>query len=451
MAYDINNYDLDTCLGCPSALRGKPPCQQIGKYTDGSLVPIARDDLGVSCPFAASWATVKSLAQKYPNIPRMNADGYYAIGKIHDKMNLRKSFQGVPTGNFAQDDPVFLGVTPERGSVRMYWQDFSNGRNYYFLQSGNLNDWLRFDEWFRRCCIGPVPVSTEDKILLVCKRCWDYLGPAASSQVMGMLNWETILLMAGSLAVIIAAALSPAAWLAFLRNVTLAFGFGLALLQFDGALARLAQTIYSASTRRDLERTAQALADVLTQIAAAIAQAAFFKALQKGPAIWKQQLEAAKGETFHTPEMKIQPVVESDGQSVRGVTKRFGDMLISIFAHVDKEGNFDEPEFEKTKWHERLHSALSPKFFLFRDARASLRMWGYSNVMLLRLLEEAMAETYAQCKVDGINLGSVLRGLKFPFQGGYLSISSTDVAITGTVIGYIVVHGTRYCVTKSNN
>lgn len=451
MAYDINNYNLDTCLQCPSSLRGKPPCQHIEKYTDGSLVPIARDDLGVSCPLAASWATVKAMAQKYPNIPRMNTDGYYAIGKIRDKMNLRKSFQGVPTGNFAQDDPVFLGITPERGLARMYWQDPSNGRYYYFLQAGNLSDWLRFDEWFRRCCIGPVPISVEDKTILVCKRCWDYLGPAASSQVQGMLNWETILIMSGSLAVIIAAALTPAAWLAFLRNAIIVFGLGSALLQFDGAVARLAQTIYSASTRRDLERVAQTLAEVVSQIAMALAQAAFFKALQKGPAIWKQQLEAAKGETFHTPTMKEQALVVVGGKSVNGVTKRFGDMLISILAHVDHEGNFDEVEFEKTKWHERVHAALSPKFFLFRDARESVKIWGYSNVMLLRLLEEAMAETYAQCKVDGINLGSILRGLKFPFQKAYLSISPTDIAITGTVIGYIVVQGDRYVVTKTNN
>jgi hypothetical protein len=174
--------------------------------------------------------------------------------------------------------------------------------------------------------------------------------------------------------------------------------------------------------------------------------AVFFKALEKGPAVWAEQRAAAGGETFHTAKVKYVPDLIVGGRRVLGVTNSYGDMEISLA----------QPMGERfiTSLHEQVHSFLSPKFFLFRDARAALRDWGYQNVLLLRYLEEAIAETCGQCRAaDGVNLERILIGVTFPYRGGYVRISRADVAILGgcALIGYIMVRGTRFGVYQSAN
>jgi hypothetical protein len=118
-----------------------------------------------------------------PEHPQIGPRRFYAIGKIRAAMDFRKTAPGLPGNNYAQGDPIFLQITPEQGRVRMYWRDTSNGRSYYFLQCVNYSDWIRFDEWYRQCCLGPVPTDLAGKIFLVCKRgLKDYLLPAAASR-----------------------------------------------------------------------------------------------------------------------------------------------------------------------------------------------------------------------------------------------------------------------------
>jgi hypothetical protein len=61
---------------------------------------------------------------------------------------------------------------------------------------------------------------------------------------------------------------------------------------------------------------------------------------------------------------------------------------------------------------------------------------------LLRYLEEALAETYALVRTEG--MGSVVEGLKFPVQNGYVTVVSMTREATGILIGTIVVGGTTY-------
>jgi hypothetical protein len=72
-----------------------------------------------------------------------------------------------------------------------------------------------------------------------------------------------------------------------------------------------------------------------------------------------------------------------------------------------------------------------------RQLRAQLRASGYTRSALLRYIEEAMAESYAQLRVRGLQ--EILVGIRFPVQDGYVSVS--QIATEGTAIGNITISG----------
>jgi len=62
---------------------------------------------------------------------------------------------------------------------------------------------------------------------------------------------------------------------------------------------------------------------------------------------------------------------------------------------------------------------------------------------LMRYLEEAMAESYAQLRMGG-GLRGLLIGISFPVENGYITIS--QVAGEGTAIGNIAIGGAQFTV-----
>ncbi len=92
------------------------------------------------------------------------------------------------------------------------------------------------------------------------------------------------------------------------------------------------------------------------------------------------------------------------------------------------------------RYHEGVHSSLSPKFWLLRNFRARLGMSAYEKSALLQYVEEALAETYAQMKVNGLR--GIPKGLRFPIDNGYVALRPvvTEAAI-GTVVYGGIVYG----------
>jgi hypothetical protein len=93
------------------------------------------------------------------------------------------------------------------------------------------------------------------------------------------------------------------------------------------------------------------------------------------------------------------------------------------------------------RYHERVHSFLSPKFKLFRELRADFGYGAYQRSSVLRYLEEAFAESWAQLRVNGIR--GLPTGIKFPIKEGYVTIQA--LAAEGAV-GTILVGGVLYYV-----
>lgn len=95
-----------------------------------------------------------------------------------------------------------------------------------------------------------------------------------------------------------------------------------------------------------------------------------------------------------------------------------------------------------TLYHEWVHSVLSPRFSPTRRLRAQLRASAYWRSALLRYIEEAMAESYAQLRVHGLQ--RILVGIRFPIYGGYVTIS--QLATEGAAIGNITLSGAQFTV-----
>ena len=83
--------------------------------------------------------------------------------------------------------------------------------------------------------------------------------------------------------------------------------------------------------------------------------------------------------------------------------------------------------------HERVHSFFSPRFKPLRNFRARKGMSAYEKSSLLRYAEEAMAETYAQWRVNGLK--GIPEGIRFPISEGYVYITKAGSAPGFTATG----------------
>jgi hypothetical protein len=90
-----------------------------------------------------------------------------------------------------------------------------------------------------------------------------------------------------------------------------------------------------------------------------------------------------------------------------------------------------------TLLHELVHRFFSSRTGPLRRLRAELSMSAYARSAILRHIEEALAEGYAQLRINGLN--SALQAYRFPLSGGYVTVS--QLAAEGQAIGTIVMGG----------
>ena len=123
-----------------------------------------------------------------------------------------------------------------------------------------------------------------------------------------------------------------------------------------------------------------------------------------------------------------------------GETNKYGDVTYST------RGTAKDIDLART--HESVHSRLSPKTMnALREFRADVGMTAYEKSSVCRYIEEALAEGYAQVKVNGIR--SLPQGLTFPITNGYVKLiplfgeaAIGTVAYGGVLYGaYVVADG----------
>jgi hypothetical protein len=108
-----------------------------------------------------------------------------------------------------------------------------------------------------------------------------------------------------------------------------------------------------------------------------------------------------------------------------GGTDKYGNYWYSSAGSVQDQA--------LARYHEMMHSILSPKWRPLRELRAEAGARGYQHSALLRYLEEALAEGFAQLRVNGIK--GLPQALRFPIANGYVTVTAlaTEAAV-GTVV-----------------
>jgi hypothetical protein len=117
-----------------------------------------------------------------------------------------------------------------------------------------------------------------------------------------------------------------------------------------------------------------------------------------------------------------------------GVTTAFGDVRYST--------NGPASEQQLARLHELVHSFFSPRFQPFRTFRARLRISAYSRSLLMKYLEESLAESFAQLRVNG--LSGLMTGIRFPVRNGYMTLQA--LACEGAEIGTVLFGTSRFSV-----
>ncbi len=138
--------------------------------------------------------------------------------------------------------------------------------------------------------------------------------------------------------------------------------------------------------------------------------------------------DPAAGRIWSKPGITSDPSLPAGG----GSTSPFGEVRLSPLGSTTDQA--------LARAHELVHRFLTPRFGPLRSFRVGLGMSGYLRSAFLKYLEEALAETVAQVRVNG----AVLTGLKFHVTHGYVTIS--NLVSEGAAIGTITAGGTLFTV-----
>jgi hypothetical protein len=123
----------------------------------------------------------------------------------------------------------------------------------------------------------------------------------------------------------------------------------------------------------------------------------------------------------------------------KGETSWWGDITISrLGTSTDRQ---------LAALHESVHRALTPRLDILRNLRVDWRAASYSRSSLVRYLEEAMAESFAQVSVSGVR--QLFTGIVFPVRNGYVRLFNKQLnsgygvvpELTGVYLGVVNVRG----------
>lgn len=129
-----------------------------------------------------------------------------------------------------------------------------------------------------------------------------------------------------------------------------------------------------------------------------------------------------------------------------GSTNIWGD--ITIGRAYDRTQNTAQQAAEKVLtaiYHERVHSAIAPKFYLLREFRGFMHFSSYNKSYILRYLEEAFAETIGLMRSKGMSPRYLIEGFKFPLTNNYeVTFTALRHEAAGMLLGLIMAGGIMY-------
>jgi hypothetical protein len=284
-------------------------------------------------------------------------------------------------------------------------------------------------------------MSTQDKIGEAMRRSIPLLPAEAQEQVKALLTPEALAIVAGTL---IVWAASHFFGVGEIVDIILLVGgvFFIGLGVFSGAeeLYKFATTAINATTENDLDRAAQHFARAVNILGITVISAILLKKSANSVIARGRPQIRPMPHVGTPPPAGVRPTITRPFKIFQGGKEILGDC--DFWGNIRVSRNQSLTSQYETLYHEWVHSVLSPRFGPFRQIRAQLKASAYHRSALLRAIEEAMAESYAQLRVHGLQ--NILIGISFPLKGGYVTIS--QIASEGTAIGNIMLGGMRFTV-----
>lgn len=272
--------------------------------------------------------------------------------------------------------------------------------------------------------LGPLSgLSQSQRLLEVLKRAIRMLPGETGDKLSALLSPTTLIVVAASLAVWAAShAFGVGEAVDLLMLGVGAIFIGREALDVLRHISSFASLTFGAKTEGDLDAAARHLADAIAIIGVDVVIALLLHGAGKA---WSN---------------RYRPSIKGDASlpAGSGSTTQFGDVTYSTAGSATDQA--------LVRFHEMVHSFLSPKLRGLRDLRADFGTFGYQKSQLLRYIEEALAETYAQLRVNGIK--GLPAGIRFPIKYGYVTLTgvlSEAVLAAGAIT--LTIEGMRYLVT----
>ena len=282
-------------------------------------------------------------------------------------------------------------------------------------------------------------MSAQDKIAEAIRRSLPLLGPEARRQVEAMLTPTALAIMAGTLVVWAGSHFFGVGEI--VDVILLAVGFvtvGLGVFSGASELYEFATDAVHANSEEDLNRAARHFAAAVNILGISVISAVLLRRSAGAVKARGRPTVRRLPNVGQTPPAGVKPRITRPHVlpgGALGETDWFGNIAVT------RNQTFTEQRL--TLYHEWIHSVLSPKTGPLLRLRAQLRASAYWRSSLLRYLEEAMAESYAQLKVQGVR--EALLAFRFPIRGGYVTVS--QLGAEGTAIGTITVGSLQFTVT----
>jgi hypothetical protein len=281
-------------------------------------------------------------------------------------------------------------------------------------------------------------LSTQDKIAEAIRRALPLLPAETRQQVEALLAPESLAIIAGTL---ILWAGSHLVGIGEIVDVILLVA-GVALLGlsvFNGAqeLYLFATTAVNSRSGADLDRAARHFAMAVNILGISAISAVLLRGSARSVARRGRPQYQPMPDVGPPPPAGMKPRITRPSSlpgGALGQTDWWGNIAVTR--------NQTLTEQRLTLYHEWVHSVLSPRIGPLRRLRARVRASGYWRSSFLRYLEEAMAESYAQLRVHGLE--RVVVGIRFPLQNGYVTVS--QLAGEGAAIGNIAIGGALFTV-----